>query len=313
MDVDLVLEGGGVKGIGLVGAYAVLRERGFSVRRVAGTSAGAVVGALVAADLPLRKLVRTMRDVDYRKFRDRGLLDRLGPIGEVASVLFEKGVYEGEYLRTWLDGILAGRGKRTFGDLRIDDPSLPPNRRYRLVVLAADVSRGRLVRLPWDYPEYGLVADDQLVADAVRASMSIPFFFEPAQLRATGRPTATSYVVDGGLMSLYPIDVFTSTDPTPLRPTIGVKLSGRPDPKQVHMFPIHNTIEFAVAMVESMVTWYDNLHIDDDHAIANTVFVDTTGVRATEFDLSETKRDLLYRNGRKAARKFLASWQPPAA
>ena len=51
MFADLVLEGGGVKGIALVGAISVLEERGYQFRRVAGTSAGAIVGALEAAML----------------------------------------------------------------------------------------------------------------------------------------------------------------------------------------------------------------------------------------------------------------------
>ena len=42
-DADLVLEGGGVKGIGLVGAISVLEEHGYVFHRVAGTSAGAIV------------------------------------------------------------------------------------------------------------------------------------------------------------------------------------------------------------------------------------------------------------------------------
>ena len=50
MFADLVLEGGGVKGIALVGAISVLRERGYEFRRVAGISAGAIVGSLVAAN-----------------------------------------------------------------------------------------------------------------------------------------------------------------------------------------------------------------------------------------------------------------------
>ena len=49
--VDLVLEGGGVKGIGLVGAISVLEGSGYTFPRVAGTSAGAIVGALVAAGM----------------------------------------------------------------------------------------------------------------------------------------------------------------------------------------------------------------------------------------------------------------------
>ena len=46
---DLALEGGGVKGIGLVGAVSVLAEAGYRVARVAGTSAGAIAAALIAA------------------------------------------------------------------------------------------------------------------------------------------------------------------------------------------------------------------------------------------------------------------------
>jgi NTE family protein len=47
--IDLVLEGGGVKGIGLVGAILAFDESGYEVRRVAGASAGAVVASIVAA------------------------------------------------------------------------------------------------------------------------------------------------------------------------------------------------------------------------------------------------------------------------
>ncbi len=71
----------------------------------------------------------------------------------------------------------------TFAGMRLpDDPGsdLADWKRYRLVVMASDVSQHKLVRLPWDYPAfYHLDPDDQSVIDAVRASMSIPFFFEP--------------------------------------------------------------------------------------------------------------------------------------
>ncbi len=42
MDLDLVLDGGGVRGIALVGALSVLEEAGYHFRRVAGISAGAI-------------------------------------------------------------------------------------------------------------------------------------------------------------------------------------------------------------------------------------------------------------------------------
>jgi hypothetical protein len=45
--VDLVFEGGGVKGIALVGAFSILEVRGYEPQNMAGTSAGAIVAALL--------------------------------------------------------------------------------------------------------------------------------------------------------------------------------------------------------------------------------------------------------------------------
>ena len=49
LKIDAVFEGGGVKGIGLVGAVAVTEEKGYQFENLAGTSAGAIVAALIAA------------------------------------------------------------------------------------------------------------------------------------------------------------------------------------------------------------------------------------------------------------------------
>ena len=49
LNADLVLEGGGVKGIGFAGAVLVLAEAGYHFKRVAGTSAGAIAATLIAS------------------------------------------------------------------------------------------------------------------------------------------------------------------------------------------------------------------------------------------------------------------------
>ena len=150
---DLVLAGGGVLGIGHVGVVSVLEQRGYEFPRLAGTSAGSIAAALLAADMPSARMRELVSKLDYRRFRDRSTLDRVPALGPAASVLLENGFYEGDYLRDWLAGELEQLGVRTFGDLRMDDPdsSLPPEQRYRLVVMAADLTRGELIRLPWDY------------------------------------------------------------------------------------------------------------------------------------------------------------------
>src|ERR1700722_11964322 len=93
--VDLVLEGGGVKGIGLVGAISVLMENGYQFQRVAGTSAGAIVGAIVASGMSATGLHDLMANLDYTKFRDETKLDHVPGLGKGLSLWLKHGIYAG--------------------------------------------------------------------------------------------------------------------------------------------------------------------------------------------------------------------------
>lgn len=314
---DLVLEGGGVKGMGLVGAITVLAEHGYRFPRIAGTSAGAIVGALTAAyqqaGRPVDELVTLMDRLDYQRFTDETLLDRLGTPGKALEVLLHNGIYPGDYALRFITDRLADCGIRTWADLRGADAgsSLPPDQQYRLVVTASDLSRGQLVRLPWDYDQYGLDADSQSVALAVRASMSVPFFFRPVMLRC-GPPGGTATLVDGGLLSQFPVELFDRTDGQPQRwPTFGVKLSARPGAWPAAK-PVNGPAGMAMAALRTLVGAHDAYHLDDEHTTQRTVFVDTSGVDGLDFGIDAATRALLYRNGRDAATRFLAA-QPNAS
>jgi NTE family protein len=319
MRADLVLEGGGVKGVALTGAAATLSRAGYSFPRIAGTSAGAVVGAFLAAlqraGEPVERLEDVARTLDYRRLRDRGAVGRAaGPLARLVdgfSLAFDGGVFEGDYLRSWVKGALGELGVRTFGDLRQDDPgsSLPEAYRYALVVTASDVSRKRFVRLPWDYPLYGLDPDEQEVADAVRASASIPFFFEPVTLRASvDGAHRVSTLVDGGVLSNFPIAVFDRTDGRPPRwPTFGVRLSMRSDGR-VQTTEVRGTVSLALSLVETMLEACDAQHIDDPCVQARSVFVDTSGISPVDFGITDEQQEQLLLAGHEAAGTFLAGW-----
>lgn len=297
---DLVLEGGGVKGIGLVGAIDTLVSSGYSFHRIAGTSAGAIVGSLIAAGMPMESLVQTMQKLDYQQFQDPSFLSRLGPLGQVASLLTTKGVNRGHYLRQWLGGELEKLGVRTFADLKLADTwasSLPPEQRYKLVVVASDITQGRMLRLPWDYHKYGLDPDKQLVAEAVRCSMSIPFFYQPAHLKRDD-------IVDGGILSDYPIDLF---DNTPDWPTLGIKLSAKPR-QDATLNPVHNIIDYAKAILATMANGHDQIHIDEPCTQRRTIFVDTGTLMATDFGITRAQQQQLFQNGQTAATNFLHTW-----
>ena len=315
---DLVLEGGGVKGIALAGAIGPIARAGYTFERIAGTSAGAIVGAVLAAmqqrGEPVGRLEDIALSLDYRKFRDHAfpgsLVPSWGPLtqlGDALDVVVHDGAYRGDYLRDWMGGVLSEFGVRNFGDLRLDDPGDGAvHHRYRLVVITSDVSRKRLVQLPWDYGDYGLDPDEQPVADAVRASASVPYLFEPVQLR--GR-AGTSTLVDGGLLSNYPIGVFDRLDEVPPRwPTIGIRLNalGIEEPSQVQ--PVRHPVELGIALVETSIEACQAEHVLDPCNVARSVHVDTTDVPSFDFSITRAEQERLIHRGRAAAEQFLSTW-----
>ena len=309
---DLVLEGGGVKGVGLAGAVTALSRAGYEFPRVAGSSAGAVVASLVAAlqvaGEPVDRLADIVRSVDLRKLRDRSALAHVPLVGRGLALLVQDGMYEGRYLEEFLHGVLGDLGVRTFADLRIpdDDPAadgLPPARRSRLVVTVSDLSRSRLARLPWDLADYG--ADDMPVARAVRASAAIPFFFQPVRQPT---PTGKATWVDGALLSNFPVDLFDRTDSAdPRWPTFGVRLTTRPPTPPVTR-SVEGPIDIALAALDILLTDQGNAYIDDRCTVDRTVFVPTDGVSVVDFDIDRATTERLYAAGQQAARAFLSEW-----
>lgn len=309
---DLVLSGGGVLGIGHVGALAALEEQGIEIERIAGTSAGSIVGALRAAGMPASRMRELIGELDYERFVDRDLVDRIPLIGPPASVLIEHGYAEGDYFHEWLSGRLEALGVRTFADLRRDDDGGAdprPEHRWRLTVTAADVTRGQFLRLPMDYARYGLEPDDQPVADAVRASISVPYLFEPARLR---HEDGESLLVDGGLISNYPIDTFDRTDGTPARwPTIGVTLVPElpggmprlvPQLRALRLLPAYRFLE---AVVTTAVVGRDQGYLAQPWVRERSIEVDSLGVNPFDFTIGGPTVERLYQSGRRAASEFL--------
>lgn len=73
-------------------------------------------------------------------------------------------------------------------------------------------------------------------------------------------------------------------------------------------YDVQGTFSLARPMVGTMTNFHDQIHIDDPSAVARTMFVDTFGIRATDFDIDETMQDTLFKSGRQAAEAFLRDW-----
>ncbi len=311
---DLVCEGGGVKGIALAGAVTALADAGYAFPRVAGSSAGAVVTSLVAAlgaaGEPVQRLDELVRSVDYRRFRDRTGVARLPLVGLPLSVLLHDGAYTGDYLEGFLTAALGELGVRTFGDLHAPaDLGLPPERDSRLVVTVSDLSRSRLVRLPWDLPDYGIDPDSFPVARAVRASSAIPYVFRPVRQPALG--TVATWV-DAGLLSNFPVGLFDRQDSVaPRWPTFGIRLSAPPaQPPVLH--EVSGPVRVGVAALDALLTDQDAAYAGEPCTVARTIAVPTAGVSVVDFDLDAATREALRAAGRTAAEAFVTTWDFPA-
>jgi NTE family protein len=311
---DLVFEGGGVKGIGLAGAFTALSERGFSPKCVAGTSAGAIAAALVAAGYSSAELDRILTTLPFAQFKDPDWLDRAGVPGKLVSLIRDKGIYEGKFFRNWIAELLEAKRVTRFGHLAFERDD-GKGKDYRLKVIASDVTHRRMLVLPDDAGHLGVDPDELEIAYAVRMSMSIPIFFEPVvhENPDTGQE---HLIVDGGMLSNFPVWLFDAQGRRPRWPTFGLMLV-EPDPKvpvgrrlageERHGVPPGSLIDYLKSLASTMMAAQDRLYLENA-TFARTIPIPTLGVATTEFDLSADRVHALYDAGHAAAISFLDGW-----
>ena len=193
--IGVVFGGGGAKGAAHIGVLKVLEEQKIPVDYIAGTSMGAIVGALYASGLSageLEKVITSInwkdvfsgepdrRDRDYRRKReDYEILSGLSVGIKAGKVAMPKGLIKDQKVNVLFEMLML----HTSGIDDFDKLPIP----YRAV--ATDLETGEMV-----------VLKDGRLADAARASMSVPGAFPPMELN--GR-----LLIDGGIVRNLPVDI----------------------------------------------------------------------------------------------------------
>lgn len=291
MYADAVLEGGGIKAIGLVGALQVAEEKGYQWKRLAGTSAGSIIASLLAAGYRSEELYPLMFHHDFTTFTPVLWYHRIPYLGHGMRLWVKKGIYPNRPLEKWVGELLAKKNVYTFADLK----------ERELSIIASDISEGNLLVLPQDLAEYGVSAEHFPIARAVCMSCAIPLFFDP--VKVVHRPSKkVSFIVDGGVLSNFPVWLFDQEHPR--WPTFGFRFLSEKagQPRQ-----IEGPISLLRAMFLTMLDAHDNRHIKEQDKV-RTIQVPAEGVKLTDFDLSEQKRKELYEAGVNAAEEFFDDW-----
>ncbi len=308
-----MFEGGGVLGIAFLGALRCCDEVGLRWASLAGTSAGAITAALLAADYTLDELDEQIGTLDYTRFistRTSPFIRTGDPSQDLGNELprllialwisRQMGIYSTQPFQEWMTEVLEAKGIRRFADIEANG--------HKLKVVASDISRGLMLVLPdslafepynQDVSVQGAAPTQFEVSRAVQLSMSIPFFFEPGIL-------AESVIVDGGITSNFPLWIYDAPPgQAPRHPTFGFRLVNKePVPKVSHVADILggliNTIRFA----------HDRFFLQA-HELGRVININLTGlnITATAFNLTADDKDRLYARGYEAAKKFfLSDW-----
>jgi NTE family protein len=140
--IGLVLGGGGAKGYAHIGVLKSLEENNISVDYVAGTSIGAVVGALYCLGYNAREIEKIAKTTNFKQLFD--------------LTLPKKGLIKGEKIEIYL--------RHLFENKKFSDLKKP------LFVVAADIVNFREV-----------IFNKGDLTKAVRASISIPGIFHPVE------------------------------------------------------------------------------------------------------------------------------------
>ncbi|MFJ5622224.1 patatin-like phospholipase family protein [Peribacillus loiseleuriae] len=162
--IGLALGSGGARGFAHLGVIKVLKEAGISIDMIAGSSMGALVGSFYAAGSDVERLYRLSK-VFKRKYYLDFTVPKMG---------FVAGKKVKELIRVF-----------TYNK-RIEELDIP------LAIVATDIKKGEKV-----------VFQSGPIAEAVRASISIPGIFVPEKI-------GDRLLVDGGVIDRVPVSVVRS-------------------------------------------------------------------------------------------------------
>jgi NTE family protein len=315
---NLIFEGGGIKGIAYAGALEVLEQKGIlkDIKRVGGTSAGAITALLLALDFNIKEIKSILWETDFDKFMDSSW----GVIRNMDRLLSEFGWYKGDYFKSWIGEIIkrkTGSSLTTFAELQ------KMNGSKALYLIGTNLSTGYAEILSNKH------TPDMTLVEGVRISMSVPFFFTAV------RNDREDVCVDGGVLENYPIKLFDrrsyvenyfsrtgyyesvnlsnerqSGDPYVFNmETLGFRLDSY---KEIKVFeemeeperaPVSNFFHFVRRLVATMLDSQQNRHLHSDDW-QRTVYIDTLGIRTLDFNIPDEEKNKLILSGKTYTEKY---------
>ncbi len=278
---NLVFKGGGVLGIAYVGAIKALDEEGIlqNIKRTAGTSAGALVAALVAFNYHAEEIIELMSDTNFINFENDE-----NPI----RIATRYGLYDGLSALRWIENFISKKTnnpKITFAEMKALG--------YKeLRVFATDLTDNK-------FQEFSSrTTPNAIVSESIRASMSIPLFFDVWKF-SNSIPNDHLYV-DGGLTYNYPISTFSAEN------TLGFYLFHKTNEIEKILneddLPMYIEKLFLTLVASQELDFMENKTERDI-----SVLINDFGISPLEFNLHDNDKKRLFISGFESTKSYLGT------
>ena len=278
---NLVFKGGGVLGIAYAGAIEILEQMGVLklIKRVAGTSAGAITACLISLKCTSAEILEIVNSTDFKSFEDHE---------NVLRVATKYGLYKGDAFLDWLKPLLVKKGLKadaTFADMNqagfLD-----------LHVFATCMNRQGVKRLTrFSFAD----TPNVIVAEAVRASMSIPLFFDAWKF--TNSIPDNHLYIDGGMLYNFPLTTFDTYGDN--KQTLGFFLNNISGQDAVNDLDYNHLIQYTRTLLDILEDSQNVNFETDSEEMSRSVIIDNLGISSTNFSLTDENKKALYESGKK--------------
>ena len=185
--INLVLQGGGIKGLAYVGAPRYLEENNYTINYISGSSVGAIIGGLVSAGYDSYELETIINGLSYNALASKN---------NISDTLRKRGLHSIRKLEKYIDYLLIKKNKRLFGDFKVGN-------NYKIIIISTSINFKRIFVLPYDLKLLNINPDSFPVSKAIAMSASMPLFYEPYILNGYK-------FYDGGVSDNYPTWCFSN-------------------------------------------------------------------------------------------------------
>ena len=277
---NLALSGGGIWGISYAGAFEELETLGIlqQIRCVAGTSSGSMAGLLLALGYNSTEISQRIRGADYARFQDNGQVNQIAQ-----NYGYYNADYATEIFHNWIQEKL-GSADATFDDLIAADG-------LDLRIFATNLNTRQVFEFSYQKTK------DVSLADAVRASMSVPLIFTATEING-------QIFVDGGAVLDFPLLGFEKSE---IDDTLGLAFAQSSvvatEDQEGIKFGFNQPLEYFNRLVTVLLRMQSPVFSLHDELQENTILIDTAGVNSFNFKLTQEELELLIANGRQAVRE----------